>query len=101
MSKRKRTCLKISDKVTILKNLDSGDTVTSLAVKFKVGKSTICDIKKNRTKILEYVASSDNGPKNRKSLKLSAHPNLDKAVYTWFLQERARGKCFKLKLHHL
>lgn len=92
MSKRKRTCLKLSEKITILKSLETGETVTSAALKYNVGKSTICDLKRNSAKIFEYVAISDTGPARRKTLKLSAYPNVEKAVYNWFLQERSRGK---------
>ncbi|KAJ8934737.1 hypothetical protein NQ314_013219 [Rhamnusium bicolor] len=54
-------------------------------------KSTVGDIKKNKTKILEYVSSGDKAVGSRKTLKLSAYPAMEKSLYTWFLQERSRG----------
>ncbi|KAK9688090.1 Tc5 transposase DNA-binding domain [Popillia japonica] len=39
---------------------------------------------------MDYVAEDHNLDK-RKTLRLSAYPAMEKALYTWFVQERARG----------
>lgn len=91
-SKRKHITLSIKDKVDIIKSLESGTTVTALAKEYNVGKATICNIKQNKGKIVDHVAASYVSGKKRKTLKLSAFPMVDKAVYTWFLQERSKGK---------
>ncbi|KAJ8928597.1 hypothetical protein NQ314_018803 [Rhamnusium bicolor] len=91
MSKRKHNTLNLEEKVKILKLIESGESFANIASKYGVGKSTVGDIKKNTTKILEYVSSGDKGVGSRKTLKLSAYPAMEKSLYTWFLQERSRG----------
>lgn len=39
------------------------------------------------------LISSITQEESRKTLKLNAHPQMEKALYTWFLQERPRGTC--------
>lgn len=94
MSKRKHNTLKLQQKIDIIKRVDAGESTRSLALEYGIGKSTVSDIHKNKVKILEYVGSSDSGPGARKTLKVSVNPEMEKAVYTWFLQERARGRCY-------
>jgi IS30 family transposase len=91
-SKRKHVTLSINEKIELIKTLEAGYTVTALSKKYKVGKSTICDIKKNKNRILSYATTSSSLIHKRRTLKVSAYPQVDKAVYTWFLQERSRGK---------
>jgi hypothetical protein len=90
-STRKHVTLSIKDKIKVIKSLEAGGTVTALSQQYKVGKSTICDIRKNKERILSYGTTSSSLTKKRKTLKVSAYPEVDKAVYTWFLQERSRG----------
>lgn len=91
-NKRKHVTLSIKEKIDLIKSLEAGTTVTALAEKYKVGKSTICDIKRNKERILSYATTSSSLINKRKTLKISSYPEVDKAVYTWFLQERSRGK---------
>lgn len=90
-SKRKHITLSIKEKIKLINDLNAGHTVTALSLKYKVGKSTICDIKKNKEKILTYGVTSSSLSNKRKTLKVSAYPDVDKAVYSWFIQERCRG----------
>lgn len=91
MSKRKHVTLELTKKVQIIKEIERGKSYSAIALEYGVGKTTISTINKNRAKILEYVANTDVGPSNRKTLKLSANPVVEKALFTWFLQERTRG----------
>ncbi|KAK9701805.1 CENP-B N-terminal DNA-binding domain [Popillia japonica] len=91
MSKRKHTTLNLQQKREIIRSVDSGESVRSVAVKYSIGKSTVSDICKNKANIMDYVAEDHNLDK-RKTLRLSAYPAMEKALYTWFVQERARGK---------
>ncbi|KAK9687761.1 Transposase IS4 [Popillia japonica] len=74
--------------------MSRGESVRSVAVKYSIGKSTVSDICKNKANIMDYVAEDHNLDK-RKTLRLSAYPAMEKALYTWFVQERARGKMNK------
>lgn len=91
-AKRKHNTLKIEQKLEILKLIDLGEGFATLAQKYGVGKSTISDIKKNKFKLLEFASSTDSGVGNRKTLRLSAYPAMEKSLFTWFLQERAKGR---------
>lgn len=68
-----------------------GLSLRTVAQEFNVRKSTVSEIFRNKEKIVQYYASSENKLKNRKTLKLSAHPQMEKALFTWFLQERVKG----------
>lgn len=68
--KRKHLCLSITQKVTLLKKLDSGVSVKRLTEEFGVGTTTVYDLKKQKDKLLKFYAESDEQKlmKNRKTL---------------------------------
>lgn len=92
MSKRKHVTLKLQEKISILKMIDRGESYSKIATEFGIGKATVSDIKKNRANIMSYYSTTDEGPADRKTLKLSSNPAVEKALFTWFLQERTKGK---------
>lgn len=98
MSKRKHVTLNLQQKAAIIRHIEAGENIRSIANKYGVGKSTISDINKNKEKILEFIASSDSGTGNRKTLKGSEYPEMEKALFAWYLQERARGMYRFIKL---
>lgn len=88
--KRKHHTLTIKEKSEILDRLNDGETVSGLANEYGVGRSTIYDIKNNTDNIQKFISTSDSGPGKRKTLKKANNPELEKALFTWFLQERSR-----------
>lgn len=58
--KRKRTVIPIATKLEILKKLNSGIASKTLAQEYGLGQSTIYDIYKNASKILEYASMVEN-----------------------------------------
>lgn len=90
-NKRKHVTLSLEDKCSILDRIEKGESAAQLAREFNVGKSTISDIKRNSKKIKDFVASTEQGPSNRQTLKISHFPLIDQAVYAWFLQQRSRN----------
>ena len=56
-----------------------------------VGKSTITVIKAAKTKLRDFVVNSEGVNDGRQTMKSSADEKLDKALFTWFTQERHRG----------
>lgn len=100
MSKRKHTTLNLQQKREIIRLVDSGESVRSIAGKFSIGKSTVSDIYKNKANLTDY-ASDDRNFEKRKTLRLSAYPAMEKALYTWFVQERARGRYIHLHMYFL
>ena len=91
--KRKRVVSTIADKVKILELLDKSVSYTIIAEKFRIGKSTVGDIKKNREKVLKIKSEMiDMGmTRSAKVMKLSDDNKLDQAVYVWFRQKRMKG----------
>ena len=88
-TKRKRAVLLIKDKQTIISCLDKG---TNLAQEFGISKQQISDIRKNKDKILKFTDSIEtNEGLKCESLKLADDEQLDKALYTWFIQQRSTG----------
>ncbi|XP_069164229.1 tigger transposable element-derived protein 7 [Procambarus clarkii] len=90
-AKRKRSFLSIEQKLDMIEKHERGYSVTRLAAEFNVGKSTVCDIKRQKDDIRKFLTSSDSGALNKRKTKGSANTNLDEAVYKWFNQERSVG----------
>ena len=91
-TKRKRAVLSIKDKQIIISRLDKGEKGTNLAQEFGISKQQISDIRKNKDKILKFTDSIETSEGlKRKSLKLADDEHLDKALYSWFIQQRSTG----------
>jgi hypothetical protein len=92
-TKRKRVVLNIQQKLRIIERLETGETGSKLAAEFKVGTSTISDIKLAKTNLRQFAAILDleSVAVKRRTMKLCADPPLDKALHTWFQQQRAKG----------
>ncbi|XP_023214935.1 jerky protein homolog-like [Centruroides sculpturatus] len=86
--KRKHKTLTLRVKAEIIKKIDKGEKLTDLAKYYDVGRATIHDIKKNRDKIECYVNSSNFGSGDRQTLKSGDYPEVEEALYAWFLQQR-------------
>ena len=93
-SKRKRVVLTVDQKLEVLKRLETGESGTSLALSYNVGKATITGIKSQKHAPLNFASQLDDegGLKKRKVMKTAQDTKLDKAVYMWFIQERNRGQ---------
>ena len=109
--KRKRVVWDIPTKLKILERLGNGERAVDLAREYGVGRSTISDMKSTESKLREFLSHSNNDSRSRCTMKLSADENLDRLLYTWFLEERSKGtylsgpiirekaKWFHLQLH--
>ena len=75
-TKRKRVTLTIEQKLDILKKLDQGSTMSSIATEFGVGKSTVFDIKNSREKIIKFAgeAQDHSSLKNRCIVRRADEP---------------------------
>ena len=96
--KRKRIVLTLKEKLEIIGMLDTA-SLSVIAEKYGVGKSTISDIKKNRLKILAFKKKMvDMGLKlkDTKVMKRGNKEKLDKAVYLWFKQ-KPYGGCASIR----
>ena len=92
-AKRKRVVLSMSQKLRIIERLDKGEKAVELSAEYSVGKSTIAAIKKSKHELREFVAGMEEyqGTEKCHTMKVSSDENMDKAVFTWFVQERERG----------
>ena len=91
--KRKRVVLTTSQKLEVLKLLDSSVSHAIICEKYGIGKSTVWDIKKSREKLLDFQRETESVGMKReaKTMKLDSHENLDKALYLWFTQKWMEG----------
>lgn len=89
--KRKHLCLTITQKVKLLKKLDSGVSVKHLAEEFGVGTTTVYDLKKQKDKLLRFFEESDEQSlmKNRKTLHRAKNEDLDRVLMEWIRQRRS------------
>ncbi|KAL0871135.1 hypothetical protein ABMA27_004918 [Loxostege sticticalis] len=92
MPKRKRVVISVSDKYDIIKRLEEGETAPKLAKEYNISKTTIHDIRNNKTKIINFIAQlkSTEGSTSRKSMKPPMDIDLDNALYTWFTEKRSQ-----------
>ncbi|KAG7163490.1 Jerky protein-like 7 [Homarus americanus] len=84
--KRKHRALSITEKVEVLKKLDSGVSVRTICETYSISSSTVYDIKKQKEKLLKFF--SDSGSKRkmfvRKSMSEGKSAELDQVLITWF-----------------
>ncbi len=92
-TKRKRNTLSIETKLQILKKIEKGSSLSSLAAEYGTGKSTIFDIKRSREKIMKFAteAVDETSLKKRCIVRRADDSTFDKAIHLWFLQERHKG----------
>ncbi|XP_060845627.1 tigger transposable element-derived protein 2-like [Rhopalosiphum padi] len=86
MTPRKHIILKLRDKLEVIKLINKGTSYSAISRQFGIGVSS--DIKKNKEKIVKFVIETENGPGKRKTLKKPENPNVESAVFMWFIQQR-------------
>lgn len=90
-AKRKHVTLTLEDKCKIIKRLDSGESLGKLASEYGVGKSTVFDIKSKRDKIISHCSRTECGPGKRQTLRTAENVDVEQALYTWIVQQRAKN----------
>ncbi|XP_050294297.1 jerky protein homolog-like [Anthonomus grandis grandis] len=88
-NKRPHNTVTLAEKCKILDFLDKVGSIRRVAEKFNVPKSTVSDIKKNKTKIRRFVSESFSGAGKRQVIRKGEHPEVEAALYKWFLQQRS------------
>ena len=56
-TQQKQSVLSLKDKQTMISHLDKGEKGANLAIKFKISKQQISDIRKNKEKTLKLTDS--------------------------------------------
>ena len=85
--------LSVEQKLEICRRLRGGASITALSKELELGKSTICDIKRNEGRLTRFAAKMDSieGSMKRKTMKMASDTRLDDAVFLWFAHKRSQG----------
>lgn len=89
-AKRKHVTLTLEKKCEILKRLEKGEKIAHLSKEFNIGRATIHDIKQNKNKIEDFFKTTESSSSERKTLRKGEFPQVEDALYAWFVQERNR-----------
>ena len=92
--KRKHIVVSIEKRLDVLKRVDRGESLKSIASSFGVGESTVCDWEKIRNAIESFcIKLDDKGALDfRSTLKKPKLEKLDDALLLWFNQDRSKEK---------
>lgn len=85
---RKRRSLNISQQKQVLDYIDERKTYGWITGETGLSKSTINGIRNRWEKILRHIRDGKNTRETKKIVEVS-HPMVDKAIFYWFLQQRA------------
>jgi hypothetical protein len=87
----------LSAKADIIKEFDKVEKLINLAKKCGVGHAMICDIRKNREKIVCFVKNTDSSPSDRQTQNSGEYPGhlREEQLIRWF----DRGNILTAKLH--
>lgn len=92
--KRKRNVISIYNKLELIQKRKKGQSLQQLADNYGIGTSTVSDIIKSASKLEKFTESieSEQGTKQRKSMKRADNINLENIIYEWFIQKRSLGE---------
>lgn len=86
----KRKGISIETKLCLVDDFRSGVAVKSLIAKYGLSQSTVSTIIKNEAK-LRASATADASSGKRKRLRGAALPDVEEALYNWFVEVRGRN----------
>lgn len=85
---KKRNHLTIKEKLKILKAIENGAIQSNLSKEYSVSPAMICQIKKNKQKIVE---SSSSLPETTRKSRTTNYIDIDSALFEWFLLQKQRA----------
>lgn len=86
--KRKHTTLTLLTKMEIINRIENGERLEELSIEYGVGRTTIYGIKNNREKIRAFMQRNSAG--GRQTLKFGEYPQVEQALYSWYLEVRGQ-----------
>ncbi|KAG0445104.1 hypothetical protein HPB47_023055, partial [Ixodes persulcatus] len=89
MTTKQRQALPLSDKVDIIRRVERGEKKSDVAATFKIARSTLSTILKNKSTIKNQARERPNADSKR--IRKPAYDEVEKALYQWFLDIRARN----------
>uniref|UniRef100_A0A8C8S3P0 HTH CENPB-type domain-containing protein n=1 Tax=Pelusios castaneus TaxID=367368 RepID=A0A8C8S3P0_9SAUR len=82
----------VAEKLAAIDRVHNGETQAKISRDLGIAESTLRGWIKNETKLRSFVQNVDSEVSlERKRVRYSAKPDVDKALSTWFVQERAKG----------
>lgn len=92
--KRKHVTLSVQQKLEIIDRIEKGENRNKIMEEYKIGSSTIYDIKKNKDKLKQFSSQTETMKdiESRKTLKKPKLHQLDEILYNWFCSKRSEGK---------
>ena len=84
-----RTAITLSTKIEILDK--PGASLKFVADKFKIGKTTVADIKKQKQSLLSDFNNPNLNNKDRKRKREGKHGDIVEALFIWFKEKRSQG----------
>ncbi|KAG0431425.1 hypothetical protein HPB47_021791 [Ixodes persulcatus] len=88
MMTKQRQALPLSDKVDIINRVEHGEKKSDVAAPYKIPRSTLSTILKNKTAFRDKARERPNADSRR--IRKPAYDEVEKALYQWFLAIRAR-----------
>ncbi|XP_061608174.1 uncharacterized protein LOC133467379 [Phyllopteryx taeniolatus] len=88
--KRKRNNISISDKLELIKKLESGVSVASVCQQYGVKKQTVSDIRKSKEKLRAFAGKFNVDPvRNRKGVvRMRKHMKVSPSQDPWYVQQQ-------------
>ena len=90
MDKKKRQQFSLKEKREILLEVEKGGKKGGIAKKYGISPSTLSTFLKQKSKIEQNIDADALGPQ-RKTMRTADYEEVDKAVYTWFVEMRAKN----------
>ena len=89
MDKKKRKQFSLKEKREIILEVEKGGKKRGIAKKYGISPSTLSTFLKQKSKIEQNIDADALGPQ-RKKMRTADYKEVDKAVYTWFVEMRAK-----------
>lgn len=89
ISRKMKVRLSFHDKLEIIESINSNIPTNVICTKYNIHKCTVTRIKKDRERILEFTEQANIPNTKIKRLTNVSVPETEKALYIWFLNERA------------
>ena len=98
MDKKKRQQFSLKKKREILQEVEKGGKKGGIAKKYGISPSTLSTFLKQKSKVEQNIDADALGPQ-RKKMRTADYEEVDKAVYTLFVEMRAKnipinGHCY-------
>ncbi|KAG0430313.1 hypothetical protein HPB47_022802 [Ixodes persulcatus] len=92
---KKRQALSLETKQSIIKDVESGMKISSVAAKYNVADTMVSTVWKNREQVRKQL-QQDSASLSRKRIRTSKYEDVDKALFRWFHEVRAKNVPRKL-----